>query len=148
MKNTLIYKLLHFEDLSLAFRYVMGNLLRSILTILVIVFGIMSLVGMLTAIDGLKSSLLSNFSQLGSNSFSISDINYFASENGRPVQYPKISHRDIRIFKERYTNKAIVSANYTASQSAIVKFKSNKTNPRIRVIGTDENYFVSSSLNI
>jgi putative ABC transport system permease protein len=55
----------------------MGNLLRSILTILVIVFGIMSLVGMLTAIDGLKSSLLSNFSQLGSNSFSISDINYW-----------------------------------------------------------------------
>lgn len=123
-------------------------MLRSILTILVIVFGIMSLVGMLTAIDGLKSSLLNNFSQLGSNSFSISDINYFASEHGRPVQFPKISYRDIRIFKERYQFQASVSANYSPTQSAVIKYKSNKTNPRIRVIGTDENYFTSSSLNI
>jgi putative ABC transport system permease protein len=142
------YRINILEHFSLAFRYVQGNLTRSILTILVIIFGIMALVGMLTAIDGLKNSLLSNFSQLGSNSFSISDINYFASENGRPKRYPKISYRDVRLFKDRYTYPASVSVHYSATQQAVVKYKSKKTNPRIQVIGTDENYFTSSSLNI
>ncbi len=39
------------ENVRLALRAIRGNLLRAILTLLVISFGIMALVGILTAID-------------------------------------------------------------------------------------------------
>ncbi|MBW7936875.1 MAG: ABC transporter permease, partial [Flavobacteriales bacterium] len=45
--------------------------MRTVLTILIIAFGIMSLVGMLTAIDVLKQSINENFSFLGANTFAI-----------------------------------------------------------------------------
>lgn len=48
-------------NLSLAFRAVRTNLLRSILTILIIGFGIMALVGILTSIEVINAALTSNF---------------------------------------------------------------------------------------
>ena len=50
---------------------VQANLLRSILTAMIVAIGITSLVGILTAIDGIKASISDSFSSLGANSFSI-----------------------------------------------------------------------------
>ena len=46
-------------------------MLRTVLTILIIAFGIMALVGILTSIDALKGSINDSFSSMGSNSFTI-----------------------------------------------------------------------------
>lgn len=59
------------ENVRLALRSIRGNLLRAILTLLIISFGIMALVGILTAIDSAIYSLNDNFSYLGANSFDI-----------------------------------------------------------------------------
>ena len=48
-----------------------ANLLRSILTALIVAIGITSLVGILTAIDGIQSSVNDNLSELGVNTFRI-----------------------------------------------------------------------------
>jgi len=141
-------KLFNPEYVKMALRNIGASKLRTVLTTLVIVFGIMSLVGMLTATDGLKSSLLKNFSQLGSNSFSISDIKYGVGNGGRPKFYPKISYRDVKLFTAKYSFPSLISVNFTATQQAVAKYGSNKTNPKIRIIGADENYFSISSLNI
>src|ERR1043165_3150089 len=62
-------------NLSLSFRAIRTNLLRSVLTILIIGLGIMALVGILTSIEVIKAALTSNFSQMGANTFQVtSDI--------------------------------------------------------------------------
>jgi putative ABC transport system permease protein len=53
------------ENVREGIRSIRANMLRSVLTAIIIAFGIMALVGMLTAIDGLKASINSSFSSLG-----------------------------------------------------------------------------------
>lgn len=141
-------KLLYFENLRLAFKNIRANWLRTILTIFVIVFGIMSLVGMLTAIDGLKSSLLKNFSMIGSNTFTILDRDFFATHEGKAVPFEKLTYDQVKRFKDKYSYPSTISISYTAMGTAVAKYKSKKTNPRIRVVGTDENYMSTSALEI
>ena len=59
------------ETIRQALSAVRSNMLRSVLTLLIIAFGITALVGILTAIDSAIFSLSDNFSRLGANSFSI-----------------------------------------------------------------------------
>ena len=59
------------ENIKLAFRSVRANLLRAVLTLLIIAFGIMALVGILTAIDSAIYSLSDNLSSLGANTFDV-----------------------------------------------------------------------------
>ncbi|HOZ83661.1 MAG TPA: ABC transporter permease, partial [Bacteroidia bacterium] len=49
-----------FENILLALHAVKSQLLRTILTVLIIAIGIMALVGILTAIEGLKASINEN----------------------------------------------------------------------------------------
>jgi len=76
------------ENIRVAIDAVRSNMLRSILTILIIAFGIMSLVGILTAIDTAIYSFRDNFSSLGSNSFVIYPIGNRArgNRNGKKVK--------------------------------------------------------------
>ena len=62
---------MYIENIIIALRSIRANLLRSLLTIMIISIGIMSLVGILTAIDSIKSSINENFTSIGSNTFNI-----------------------------------------------------------------------------
>ena len=137
-----------FENFRIAFRYIIANWVRSMLTIFVIVFGIMALVGMITALNGIKSSLLKNFASLGANSFSIERSNIFTERHGREDYSDPVSYREAMMFREKYTYPSTVSINFTPTGIAIIKYESKKTNPRIRVTGGDENYLFSSNLKI
>lgn len=59
------------ENLRIAFKAIRTSLLRTILTVLIIAFGIMALVGILTAIDAIQKSLTDQFSLMGANTFTI-----------------------------------------------------------------------------
>ena len=48
-----------------------SNILRSILTVMIIAVGITALVGILTAIESIKTSITKEFTVLGANTFSI-----------------------------------------------------------------------------
>ena len=67
------------ETTSLAWSAIKASPLRTILTSLIISFGIMALVGILSATDALKQSLESNFTSLGANTLTIrnSQGNFF-----------------------------------------------------------------------
>ena len=56
---------------ALAYRSVRSNKLRTGITVGIIALGIMALVGILTAIEGLKSSIYSSFGGMGVNTFQI-----------------------------------------------------------------------------
>ncbi len=64
------------ENLRVAVKAIRSNRVRAILTICIIAFGIMALIGILTAIDAIKTSLTSQFTMMGVNSFTITSF-YF-----------------------------------------------------------------------
>src|SRR5690606_28833499 len=110
---------------------------------LIIAIGITALVGILTSIDAIKSSVTDSFSAMGSNSFNIRNrgINVQIGGSGtRPKVYPSITYYQAKRFKDTYDFPGLVSISAYASSGAIVKYKSEQTNPNINILGTDENY--------
>ncbi|MCD4833485.1 MAG: ABC transporter permease, partial [Bacteroidales bacterium] len=132
------------ESLRIAFSSIRSNLLRTILTVFIIAFGIMALVGILTAIDSIKGSISNQFRNMGANTFSIVNRDSHVRVGGRVERYKSIEYRDAMNFKKEFKFPALVSISTFASQIATVKYKSEKTNPNISVIGSDENYLLTS----
>ncbi len=137
------------ENLRISVRAIRSNRIRTILTICIIAFGIMALVGILTAIDAIKSSLTSQFTMMGANSFSITSwgLNVqIGNERHRAKNYSRISYKEAIEFKERFNEPAWVSVSFNASGMATLKFGTEETNPNIELTGVDENYLVSQRL--
>lgn len=128
------------------------NLLRAVLTIFIIGFGIMSLVSMLTAVDGIKSALYANFSQVGSNTFTVSDEDPLSGMRGegrwQRKQMVPITYSQARAFQQRYDFPAQVSLSFVADEAATVEYRDTRTSPKIKVTGVDENYLASSGMQI
>lgn len=59
------------DSLSLAWRTVRANKLRTSITVAIIAFGIMALIGIITAIEAMNQSLKESFSSMGTNAFNI-----------------------------------------------------------------------------
>jgi len=139
------------EIISMAFQNIRANLLRAVLTLLIIALGIMALVGILTAIDGIAFSLNDNFSGLGANSFSI-ERKWGEVKSNRGGRRQKagesISYRQADEFKERFRFQATVSLSFWATSLATVKYNDVETNPNIGFVGVDENYFQVKGMNI
>ena len=135
----------------MAFQSIRANMLRAVLTLLIIAFGIMALVGILTAIDAIAFSLNDNFSGLGANSFTIqrkwSDVK--SNQHGRRQKAGEaISYKDAMEFKERFGFAAKVSVSFWATSGATVKYNDEKTNPNVGFVGVDENYFNVKGMDI
>jgi putative ABC transport system permease protein len=140
------------ENIKEAIRSVKSNLLRTILTGLIIAIGITSLVGMLTAIDGMKAQIEESLSGFGANNF---DVRSKGFSGGRVTTdgiaektYTHISFREAIAFKNEYSNRGIATVFTRVSGSAEIKRKSKKTNPNTRITGGDENYFLIKGINI
>ena len=135
------------ENIRFALSNVRSNLLRSILTLLIIAFGITALVGILTAIDSAIFSLSDNFNRLGANSFSIERKWQAGNRHGRRGKRGEpITYDQAETFKDRYSFPAKVSLSLYCTGSAAIKYKEEETNPTTRVYGVDENYiFVKGS---
>ena len=59
------------DVLALAFRTVRSNKLRTGLTVAIIAFGIMALVGIITAIKAMNQKFTESFSTMGANAFTV-----------------------------------------------------------------------------
>lgn len=133
------------ENFRISINSVKSNLLRTILTTLIIAFGIMALVGIRTAIESIKTSITSEFSSMGANTFTIQNRSSFNSggHRHRAKNFTNITYRDAQAFKERFNFPATVSISVFASGASTVKYETKKTNPNINVVGVDENYLAS-----
>jgi putative ABC transport system permease protein len=132
------------ENLSQAIQSVRANSLRAILTLLIIAFGIMALVGILTSIDALLFTMNDNFSRMGANSFDIrpgSGGLHSNREGRQEKEAPPITFRQAMEFKERFDYPSSnVSVSGFGTWDATLKFGDKKTNPTVLVFGVDENY--------
>src|SRR5687767_6176714 len=107
-------------NIQLALKAIRSNMLRASLTIAIIAIGIMALVGILTAIESIKSSIVSNFSIMGSNSFTIRTKGMFA-HGGRYGEYkemPPVTFDQATEFTKRYNLSGFVSINTRATSTA------------------------------
>jgi putative ABC transport system permease protein len=107
----------------------------------------MALVGILTAIDGIKLNVNDAFSGLGANSFTLQNTNDgldFGNGGHRKV-YPPITYDQAIRFKQEFTLPVITSVNLQLTGTAVVKRGSLKSNPNIELIGSDENYMLTGT---
>ncbi len=131
------------ESILMALQAVRSQALRTTLTVLIIAFGIMALVGILTAIDAIKGSISSSFSSMGANSFTIrnSGMNiHVGSSSKKSHRYKNISYNEALELKENLKFPALVSVAATATPIGVLKFRSIKSNPNIWVVGADNTY--------
>ncbi len=138
-------KVLIRENINISLESIRSQLLRTILTVLIIAIGISALVGILTSIDALKANLKSNFMRMGSNTFSIQNRSMqMGNQRHQSTFYKKISWHEAQEFKKEFTFPSYVSLSTRGTGNATVKYESEKTYPNIRVFGVDENYLVTS----
>ncbi|HSN08811.1 MAG TPA: ABC transporter permease [Hanamia sp.] len=152
------------DSLSLALRTVRSNKLRTGITVAIIAFGIMALIGIITAIASMNQSLSENFATMGANSFSIQyrDLQIRMGGGGRQVKKTDtrslkekksnerkiITYQEARLFKERYNFPARVSISLPGPQNIIVMNDEIKTNPNISMTGGDENYLIQNGYTL
>jgi putative ABC transport system permease protein len=110
----------------------------------------MALVGILTAIDAIKSSLTNQFTMMGANSFTITsqNMNFERGDRSRAKNFSRISYREAEEFKSRFKEGAGVAVSFNASGLSTVKYGSAKTNPNVNLLGIDENHLSVSGYEI
>lgn len=140
------------ENIKLALRAIRANILRTILTLSIIMFGITALIGILTATDGIRDQMLTSFSEMGSNTFGIKSQSQVHRHGGihrhRKVENPPITVQQSTEFKGKYKFPSTISVSNVADDNAIVKYESKKTNPNVKVFGVDDDYLKVSGQSV
>lgn len=150
-----------FDSLQLAYRTVRSNKLRSGITIAIIAFGIMALVGIITAIDAMNKSLKESFSFMGSNTFTLrykeikmnfggnNDVKKTVGKEKKSNLNKVIRNEDAEYFKDNYKYpNAVVSIYRRGGNQIDCTYGDKKTNPITTIIGGDENYLSVTGYSI
>jgi putative ABC transport system permease protein len=154
-----------FDSLTLAWRTVRSNKLRAGITIAIIAFGIMALIGIITAIEAMNQSLKESFSSMGANAFNIRfkesrarfgprggddvvkvkrGLKQKKSNLGKPIRL-----EEAELFKANYDFRGAAVSIYRRGPGAQeLHYKEKKTNPQITVWGGDENYLAVNGYTI
>ena len=140
------------ENIKIALGSIRTQLLRTILTIIIIAIGITALVGILTIVTALKYNLTTSFASMGSNTFNINQYqNTLRQEGGNEIEKinPIISYPEAKAFREKYDYPLTqTSLSFTAAGNAEVKFENQKTDPEITILGIDDTYIPNSGLEV
>jgi putative ABC transport system permease protein len=143
------------DTFLLAFRTVRANKLRTGITVAIIAFGIMALVGINTAIEAMKQKFTESFSSMGANGFTIHYKQFNVNFNGNTqVKKEKkgarkekksnsgkpITKAQAEEFKSMFDFPGKISLNMQGVRDAIVSLGDKKTNPTVRVSGGDDNF--------
>ncbi|RUT69024.1 ABC transporter permease [Flavobacterium cupreum] len=140
------------ENIRIAFGSIKTQLLRTILTVLIIAIGITALVGILTVVTALENTISTNFASMGANTFNINQYENTVKNRGgneREVINPIISYPEAVAFKNKYKYPFTeTSLSFTATSKAEVKYLDQKTDPEISILGVDEHFIGNSGLEI
>ncbi|HSO87542.1 MAG TPA: ABC transporter permease [Draconibacterium sp.] len=139
------------ENVKIALQSIRSNILRSILTVMIIAIGITALVGILTAIESIKTSITKEFTVLGANTFSITSRGMrvqIGNQRIRTKNYSYISYYEAKEFKEQFDFPATASISVNSTGTATLKYGSEKTNPNISVRGIDTDYLFTSGYEV
>lgn len=127
------------------------NTARSVITILIIAFGIMALVGILTAIDGMKTYLNKDFSSMGANTVKIRNQAYnirISRTYKTPEKHRPILYREALKFQNEFEKYYPVSIQAIGNMAATLNYQKEETNPNILVIGSDPWYSITEGYEV
>jgi putative ABC transport system permease protein len=148
-QTTMMLKLFK-ENIRIAIGSIRTQLLRTILTVMIIAIGITALVGILTVVSALENTLSSDFASMGANTFNINQYESNSRRRGggeREIINPIISYPEAVAFKNKYNYPLTeTSLSFTATSTAEVKYEALKTDPEIKVLGVDEHFLTNSGL--
>jgi putative ABC transport system permease protein len=145
------------DTISLSYRTIKSNKLRTGLTVAIIAFGIMALIGIITAIQAMEQSLKESFSALGTNAFTIryKERNIQFGPRNRTTQSKRgvkkekksnlgkyITYEQAETFKENYPFPALVGITLNGPRSVQIKYDNKETNPNTTINGGDENFLL------
>lgn len=139
------------ENIRISLNSIRNHMLRTLITIMIIALGITALVGILTSIDSIKYFLNENFSMMGANTFTIQNRGMrvqMGSHSVRPKTYRPITHQEAMRFKSDFDFPAHTSVFVYGTSIATLTFGSEKTHPNVPVIGTDDEYIITSGNEI
>jgi putative ABC transport system permease protein len=152
------------DSLSLAWRTVRSNKLRTGITVAIIAFGIMALIGIITAIEAMNQSLKESFSSMGANAFSIrfKESRVRFGGNGDDMKAKKrglkekksnlgkpIRKEEAEFFKAHFNFPGSQVSIYRRGPGAQeIHYGEKKTNPQITLWGGDENYLSVNGYSI
>lgn len=150
------------DTFLLSFQTVRSYKLRTGITVAIIAFGIMALVGIITAIEAMNSSLRESFSTMGANAFSIrfkerrmqfgrGEVKKADKRNQKQKKSNEgriITYDQARMFKQHYQYPAYVSIGLNGPRNQIVFYENIKTNPTVTLNGGDENYLLLNGYEI
>ncbi len=138
------------NNIQIALSSIRGNWLRSILTMLIIAFGIMALVGIMTASDALISALVKNYGTLGTGTFSVTPVSQTieSSRAENNTEYKVFTYREASRFKERFAKQGDVSISFSAGGGNTIKYEKEETSPTVSILVIDDNYFLVNNLEI
>jgi putative ABC transport system permease protein len=143
------------DTLSLAYRTVRANKLRTGITVAIITLGITALIGINTAIAAIKQKFTESFSSMGATGFTIRyrEPRWFGGRGDEVKKEAKgkkkerksnmgkpITKLQAETFKENYAFPAQVCLFMFGKNDAIISSDNKKSNPTVRVYGGDENY--------
>jgi putative ABC transport system permease protein len=153
------------DVLSLAFRTVRGNKLRTGLTVAIIAFGIMALVGIITAIKAMNQKFSESFSTMGANAFTVRfkdrDIRFGGNGNDEMKVTKKnkrkekksnlgkrITRDEAELFIKNYTYPSVKSLSKFGGRNNIISRGDRKTSPNVTLFGGDENYLLLNGFTL
>ncbi len=152
------------DVLSLSFRTIRSNKLRTGITVAIIAFGIMALVGIITAITAMNQKLTESFSTMGANGFTIrfKERNFRIGGGGGETKLSKKSAKkqktselgkiitldEAEQFINRYQFAATAGVSVFSGRDAVVSFASKKTSPNVFLFGGDEQYLDLNGFNL
>lgn len=130
------------EILRSSIESIKANKLRSMLTTIGIVIGVMTVIGVMSVISGLKKNVATSFSQLGANVLYVDKYPWFAGHLSRE-QWDKIRKRDDLDMREvQALEKYGTSFKYVSPlvQRRLKVEKDEKEAPEVEINGTSEDF--------
>jgi len=138
------------ENIRIATGSIRTQLLRTILTVLIIAIGITALVGILTVVSALENTISTKFASMGANTFNINQYENTIRRHGdqlREIINPIISYPEAVAFKNKYKYPLTeTSISFIATSTAEIKYETSKTDPENSIVGVDEYFMTNSGL--
>jgi putative ABC transport system permease protein len=136
------------EGFGISWNAIRANKMRSVLTTLGIVIGIVTVTLMGTAIEGLNLAFLKSISSLGADVFYVSRFSWVNTTHEdwhRQQKRRLIRLADVEVLTSQLTQAAAVAP--TAEDDATLKYK-NRSSSGVTILGTTEAYLLTSGVGV
>lgn len=143
--------LLWSDLLEQAFSSLGANVLRSSLTILGVSIGVFSVVGVMTALSAIRHSIDTSLNVFGADVLQITKdpaIQISPGPRQRTRGREPISPRQAQEFKQFMDELGIPTTLTSNDGGERVTYRDQRTQPRIRIVGTNENYLLTNKYEL